>query len=52
MKKILILFGATGNLGQTILPELMTGNYDKYYLVGRNIKENSTENVNYINVEI
>ena len=50
MKKILILFGATGNLGQTILPELMTGNYDKYYLVGRNIKENSTENVIYINV--
>ena len=50
MKKILIVFGATGNLGQAILPELKNGDYDMYYLLGRNIKENSTENINYINV--
>lgn len=50
MKKILIVFGASGNLGKAILPELKNGNYDMYYLFGRNIKENSIENIHYINV--
>lgn len=50
MKKILIVFGASGNLGKAILPEIKNGNYDMYYLFGRNIKENSIENIHYINV--
>lgn len=50
MKKTLILFGSTGHLGKAIFPELENGNYDKYYLFGRNINENATENINYINI--
>ncbi|VAX18767.1 hypothetical protein MNBD_IGNAVI01-2237 [hydrothermal vent metagenome] len=50
MKRILILFGATGNLGKAILPELKNGKYDEYYLFGRNISENLQGNIHYLNV--
>ncbi len=50
MKRILILFGATGNLGEAILPELRNGNYDEYYLFGRNIDYISDHDIHYYNV--
>lgn len=51
MKRILILFGATGNLGKAILPELKNGLYDEYYLFGRNIRESSNGNIHFLNVD-
>lgn len=50
MSRILILFGATGNLGKAILPELKNGIYDEYYLFGRNISESSKGNIHFLNV--
>jgi 3-oxoacyl-[acyl-carrier protein] reductase len=52
MKKELIIFGASGDLGNAAVKVLLEKNYDKYYLFGRNfIKKEIRENVQYLDIE-
>lgn len=50
MKKILIFFGVSGNLGKTIFSDFKNSDFNHIYLIGRRMDEYSSEKTTVINL--